>query len=112
MKSKHLELSKELRLQTLVASLEGLSAKQISKKLGISVPAVKYRLTFVYKYYGVKNQVELMSLYVKPPSAIYDYLDKCGHTHPKKTYKSHERFKVPDNDSQLPFNKLLNSEKA
>lgn len=111
MRKNNLELSKELRLKMLVASLEGLSSKEMSAKFSVSVAAIKARLTLLYKYYNVKNQVQLMSLYVKPPSAIYDYLENFQYTAPKKTYIQHERFKVIDNNSQLPFNKLLNMEK-
>lgn len=112
MRKNNLELSKELRLKMLVASLEGLSAKEMSAKFGVSVAAIKARLTLLYKYYNVKNQVQLMSLYVKPPSVIYDYLEKATYVAPKKKYVNHERFLVTDNNSQLPFNKLLNSQKA
>lgn len=112
MRKNNIELSKELRLRTLCASLEGLSAKDMAVKFNITEKAVKARLTLLYKYYGVKSQVQLMALYVKPPSVIYDYLEKCTYVAPKKKYVEHERFLVTDNDSQLPFNKLLNSQKA
>ena len=111
MRKNNLEISKELRLKMLVASLEGLTGEQMAARFGVSRAAIKARLALLYKYYNVKNQVQLMSLYVKPPTAIYDYIEKFQYTAPKKTYVSHERFKVDDNDSQLPFNKLLNTEK-
>lgn len=75
--------SKQLRILTLKPILEGKSLEQIAKELNISVKGVKYRLTILYKYYGVKNRHQLMAQYIKFPSELY------------KNYKNFSIDKVP-----------------
>lgn len=73
MKRNKIELSKELRLKTLKPLLEGKSSKAICNELNLNIKTLKYRLTLLYKYYGVSNRYELMAQYIKFPSELYKH---------------------------------------
>lgn len=73
MKRNKIELSRKLRLKTLKPILEGKSTKDVCKELGLNIKTLKYRLTLLYKYYGVSNRYELMAQYIKFPSELYKH---------------------------------------
>jgi hypothetical protein len=78
MKRTKIELSVKLRIKTLKPILEGKSLDEVATLLDTTVSTVKYRLTQMYVYYGVKNRYELMALYIKLPSEIYRHVEEAA----------------------------------
>lgn len=103
MRKKFVELSKETRLKTLAMILEGKDYHHMAMELGISVKGVKFRLTHLYKYYGVKNRIELMAMYIKPPSCFYGKTVKFQKFQTVRRNKNWEQFR-PES-SELPIGK-------
>lgn len=60
-------------------------------ELNIKVKCLKHRLTLLYKFYGVKNRIELMALYVNIPLEIRKSL--MVPIVRKKKYVTREQFK-------------------
>lgn len=108
MKRTNVQISKKLRIETIIPILKGLELKDVSNELNIPIKTLKYRLTQIYKYYGVKNRLELMALYIKIPTPFYRFTK--GLKRPSRSIKkskvtysdAQERF---DQDIILPFNK-------
>lgn len=61
-------MSENERIETLVCILKGKTLEEIAQSLFMTPKGVKYRLTQVYKFYKVKNRVELMSMFIKYPN--------------------------------------------
>jgi hypothetical protein len=61
-------MSESERIETLVYVLKGKTLGEIAQCLFLTPKGVKYRLTQVYKFYKVKNRVELMSMFVQYPN--------------------------------------------
>ncbi len=95
-KRSNIEISKELRLKTIVPILEGKEIDEIAKELGVSVKGLKYRLTLIYKYYNVKNRIQLMALYTNIPTPFRRFVKGVK----RKTYKVS---KVTSADAQERF---------
>lgn len=100
MKRTNIQISKELRIKTLIPILEGKELDHIAVDLCITVKSLKYRLTQIYKYYGVKNRTQLMALYIKVPTPFYKFAQ--NKLEPKKVVTSkvthrnaQERFLLP-----------------
>ena len=110
MKRNNIQISKELRLQTLNAILLGKEIHEIAMEFKVTTKTIKYRLTLLYKYYQVKNRIQLMSLYINIPLEIRKSLIKEEKAIVRKrAYVTKEQFgPLPignENDIQLP-NKL------
>lgn len=89
-----IEISEKTRLKTLYFLLKGASLHGLAMELGIKVPALKHRLTLIYKFYGVKNRIELMSLYINIPTKIRkSVINEENQTFKRKKYKTKEQFK-------------------
>lgn len=65
-----MEISTELRLKTLEMILKGLDVEQMANESCVSVKGIKFRLTNIYKFYGVKNRYQLMAKYVTLPKEL------------------------------------------
>lgn len=65
-----MELNETLRLQTLRCILEARSTEYMAEKFGVTEKAIKFRLTNLYKYYGVKSKYELMAMFINLPDEV------------------------------------------
>jgi hypothetical protein len=74
MRRRNVEISRTLRLTLLKPILEGKGLDDVSKEVNINIKALKHQLTYLYKYYGVRNRYELMAQYIKFPSELYKYI--------------------------------------
>lgn len=70
-----IEISEKLRMQTLIPILEGKELEEIAPTLFIATKSLKYRLTQMYRFYGVKNRIQLMALFVKVPDEFRGALE-------------------------------------
>jgi DNA-binding NarL/FixJ family response regulator len=61
---------REQRLKTLNLILQGKDIDTIAMEFGVTAKAIKLRLTGIYRYYKVKNRIELMALYINVPLEI------------------------------------------
>jgi hypothetical protein len=103
MKRNKIELSRELRLKTLFYILKGKDLHETAMELNIKVKCLKYRLTLLYKFYGVKNRIELMALYINIPLEIRKMLLKDKNPIVRSiSYKTKEQFKK-NNENILPI---------
>jgi DNA-binding CsgD family transcriptional regulator len=59
----HAELTKA-ELQVFNCIVKGMSNKQASVALGLSIKGVKWQLTRIYKKFAVKTRAELIAKYV------------------------------------------------
>lgn len=88
-----IELSPETRLKTMYFLLQGLDAHELAVNLGIGLKALKHRLTLIYKFYGVKNRIQLMSLYVNIPTQVRkSVINEENKAVMRKKYKTKEQF--------------------
>jgi hypothetical protein len=76
-------------------------------EFGVTNKAIKLRLTGIYKYYKVKNRIELMALYINIPLEIRKYMQKRNvPVMRRSTYRTKEQFgTLPvgnENDIQQP----------
>jgi hypothetical protein len=96
-----IEISPETRLKTLYFLLQGLDAHELAVNLEIGFKALKHRLTLIYKFYGVKNRIQLMSLYINIPTRVRkSFINDENKVVTRKKYKTKEQFK--ENENILP----------
>jgi DNA-binding CsgD family transcriptional regulator len=98
---------REMRLKTLTLILQGKDIDTIAMEFGVTTKAIKLRLTGIYKYYKVKNRIELMALYINIPLEIRKSMRKNNAPVMRQsTYKTKEQFgALPignENDIQQP----------
>jgi hypothetical protein len=105
MRRNNIEISKELRLQTLHALLSGKDLHVVAMVLGIKVKTLKARLSLIYKFYKVKTRLELMALYVNIPLEIRKVMRQNNTPIVrKKSYRTREQYGQETKDNEiLPF---------
>lgn len=105
-----IEISKELRLQTLYALLSGKDLHTVAMTLGIKVKTLKARLSLIYKFYKVTNRLELMALYVNIPLEIRKVMrTKDTPIMRRKSYRTCEQYGQETKDTEiLPFSLTRN----
>lgn len=65
-----MESNEVLRLQMLRCVLEARSMEFMVEKFGVTEKGIKFRLTNLYKYYGVKSKYELMAKFIELPEEV------------------------------------------
>lgn len=85
--------------------LEGKDVHQIAVEFRVTVKAIKLRLTRMYKFYKVKNRIELMALYINIPLEIRKMM-----TQNETPIVRRKEYKVSEQFGPLPIGQNISLE--